>query len=412
MNTSLVRSSPIVQIGRIVTPGLVERDEHQRDAAVLVVRVGAGAEPVPLGEVRGRRPRLLPVQQPAAHAVPLGALGLEPHRRGVGAGVRLAVADRELDLVAQDHRQELLLQEVVAVRDEGLADDADALADLRAAPPRERLVEQVLVDALALGAAVLLRPGHPEPAPRAELGHERPALRRVDDLGHVLPGEVEHVRVVVLVEEHLDLLGERLLLGGEVEVHGPYPCWSTPDLTGRQIRRRMLREPDRVARRRPERRRRYRSLGGQRSVERRRHLGVPSGVKSAEVSAYTTVGAAQPARLATTARRPVSSARKCADDPPVAASTTPVPSSPSVGSWSSRSLISPLYVARYTGVTSTSGAAVDIAATASSTLGCLARSSRRVGIEIADVDQLPAAGDVDGRGRECVGLGAVATGSR
>ena len=97
------------------------------------------------------------------------ALGLEPHRRGVGAGVGLAVADRELDLVAQDHRQELLLQEVAAVRDERLADDADALADLRAAAAGERLVEEVLVDALALRAAVLLRPGDPEPAPLAEL---------------------------------------------------------------------------------------------------------------------------------------------------------------------------------------------------------------------------------------------------
>ena len=105
-----------------------------------------------------------PLSSQPRHAVLLGALGLQPHRRRVGAGVRLAVADRELDLVAQDHRQELLLQEVVAVRDERLADDADALADLRAAPPGERLVEQVLVDALALGAAVLLRPGHAEPA--------------------------------------------------------------------------------------------------------------------------------------------------------------------------------------------------------------------------------------------------------
>ena len=97
-------------------------------------------------------------------AVALAALGLEPHRRGVGAGVGLAVADRELDLVAQDHREELLLEEVVAVRDERLADDADALADLRAAPSGERLVEQELVDALALRAAVLLGPGHAEPA--------------------------------------------------------------------------------------------------------------------------------------------------------------------------------------------------------------------------------------------------------
>ena len=47
-----------------------------------------------------------------------------------------------------------------------------------------------------------------------------PALRGVDDLGHVLAGEVEDVRIVVLVEEALDLVGEGDLLWGEVEVHG------------------------------------------------------------------------------------------------------------------------------------------------------------------------------------------------
>src|SRR5262249_6755267 len=105
-------------------------------------------------------------------------------------------------------------------------DDADALADLRTAAPREPLVQQVLVDALALGAAELLRPGHAEPAPLAHRPHEGAPLRRVDDLRHVLAGEVEDVGVVVLVEEALDLVGEGLLLGGEVEVH------TAADVTG------------------------------------------------------------------------------------------------------------------------------------------------------------------------------------
>ena len=126
--------------------------------------------------------------------------------------------------------QELLLEELAAVRDQRLADDADALADLRAAARRERLVEEVLVDALALGAAVLLGPGHAEPAPLAELAHERPPLRRVDDLRHVLPGQVEDVGIVVLVEELLDLLGERLLLGRELEVHAH--SWPVPGSDG------------------------------------------------------------------------------------------------------------------------------------------------------------------------------------
>ena len=47
-------------------------------------------------------------------------------------------------------------------------------------------------------------------------------IGRVDDLGHVLPGDVEDLRVVVGVEELLDLLDEFELLGGELEVHvGP-----------------------------------------------------------------------------------------------------------------------------------------------------------------------------------------------
>jgi hypothetical protein len=72
------------------------------------------------------------------------------HGGGVGAGVGLGVADGELDLVAQDLGEELLLQRLVAVADDRLADDADALADLGASSAGQPLVEEVLVDALAL----------------------------------------------------------------------------------------------------------------------------------------------------------------------------------------------------------------------------------------------------------------------
>ena len=43
---------------------------------------------------------------------------------------------------------------------------------------------------------------------------------RVDDLGHVLAGDVEDLRIVVGVEELLDLLDELELFRGELEVHG------------------------------------------------------------------------------------------------------------------------------------------------------------------------------------------------
>ena len=92
-------------------------------------------------------------------------------------------------------------------------------------PPRrgQGLVQEVLVDAVALLAPVLLGPGDPEPALLAHLGHEGPALRGVDDLGHVLPGDVEDLGVVVVVEEALDLVDEGELLGRELEVHGRPP---------------------------------------------------------------------------------------------------------------------------------------------------------------------------------------------
>ena len=65
MNTSFVRSSPIVQMPWIVTPGWSSGTSISVMPAVLVVGIGAGAEPVPLGEVRGGGPRLLAVEDPA-----------------------------------------------------------------------------------------------------------------------------------------------------------------------------------------------------------------------------------------------------------------------------------------------------------------------------------------------------------
>ena len=149
--------------------------------------------------------------------------GLQLHRRGVGPRVRFAVAHGELDVVLEDHREELRLQEVAALRDERLADDADALADLRAAASGQRLVEEELVDAFALAPAVLLRPGEAEPALVAERLHEGPALGRVDDLRHVLAGHVEDVGVVVGVEELLHLGQERQFLRRELEIHDGAP---------------------------------------------------------------------------------------------------------------------------------------------------------------------------------------------
>ena len=123
---------------------------------------------------------------------------LQLHVRRVGARLGLAVADGELDLGVQDLRQELALQLLAAVADQRLADDAHALADLRGRVARQRLVQDVLVDALDLLAAVLLRPGHAEPALGGELLHEGAALGRVHELAEVLAGGIHHDGVVVL----------------------------------------------------------------------------------------------------------------------------------------------------------------------------------------------------------------------
>ena len=161
-------------------------------------------------------------------AVAFAALGLESHRRRVGARVGLAVPDRELHVVAEDLRQELLLHLLARLFDQRLADDADALADLRAAARRELFVQEVLVHARALRAAVFLRPGQAQPAPLAEARHEGAALGRVDDLRHVLAGQVEHVGIVVRVEVLDDLLFEGALFGREIEVHAPDCTRATP----------------------------------------------------------------------------------------------------------------------------------------------------------------------------------------
>src|SRR5580658_309204 len=59
-----------------------------------------------------------------------------------------------------------------------------------------------------------------DPALGTHGGHEGPALWRVNDLGHVFPGQVEDIGVVIGVEEGLDLFDERQLLIGELELHG------------------------------------------------------------------------------------------------------------------------------------------------------------------------------------------------
>ena len=137
------------------------------------VRVGSGADPVPLREVRRRRPRLLAVEQPAANAVPLGATAFSFIDAASEPASGSLYPTANSTSLLEDLGQELLLQLLAAVADKRLADDPDALADLGSAAAGERFVQQELVDTLAVLSAVLLRPGHPEPAASAKLLHER-----------------------------------------------------------------------------------------------------------------------------------------------------------------------------------------------------------------------------------------------
>jgi hypothetical protein len=198
-------------------PRAVQPHQEEGDPAVLgSIGVGPCAEPVPLGEVRGGGEDLLAVEAPP---IPVAG-GLQGHGGRVGARLRLAVADGELDIVLEDLGQELALELVAAVSDQRLSDDADALADLRPARARQAFVQEVLVDALTFAPAVLLGPGHAQPAAPADLLHEGASLGGVYELGHVLAAGVHDLGVVVLRDECVDFFREAVLLLRELEVHG------------------------------------------------------------------------------------------------------------------------------------------------------------------------------------------------
>jgi hypothetical protein len=198
--------------------GAIHRHQEERDPLVLgCIGIGPRAEPVPFGEVRRGGEDLLTVETPAIAV----ADGLERHRGRIGAGLGLAVSDRELDVVLEDLGKELLLELLAASTDQRLSDDADALADLRTARAGQALVQKVLVDALAFAPSVLLRPGHAQPTALTDLLHEGAPLGGIHQLRHVLSTGIHHLRVVVLLEEPVDLLQKLVLLLRKLEVHDP-----------------------------------------------------------------------------------------------------------------------------------------------------------------------------------------------
>src|ERR671920_2117596 len=147
------------------------------------------------------------------------AHGLRAQRGEVGAGLGLGVADREDELAGQDAGEEAGLLLVGPEGDERRADGVERHEGHRGARPHGLVEEQELVHGRAALAAVLLGPADAQPAVLADPSDHRAvqltalgaAEAGPDVVGHE-PGEVGP-----------QLVAERSLVGGEVEVHyAPY----------------------------------------------------------------------------------------------------------------------------------------------------------------------------------------------
>ena len=109
--------------------------------------------------------------------------------------------------------------EVVTVSDQRLADDADALADLRRCVLAERFVENVLVDAFDLLTTEFLRPRHPEPSLCRKLLHEGTAFGGIGKLAEVLAVMVHDFVVMIIDQPRFDLVCEFLFFREEIKFH-------------------------------------------------------------------------------------------------------------------------------------------------------------------------------------------------
>ena len=148
----------------------VDEELGQPVAAVLLRRRrGAEQGDHVVGDVRVAGPDLGAVDQPAAFR--LRRLGLRGEQ--VGAGVRLAHADREAHLAAADARQDVHLHVLGRVfhQDRAALAVGDEVQAHRRIGDAELLGHHVALEEAALVPAVFLRPGHADPA----LGADAPA---------------------------------------------------------------------------------------------------------------------------------------------------------------------------------------------------------------------------------------------
>ena len=182
-------------------------------------RVDSGSrareEDAEVGEVRERRPHLLPVHDEVAVVEPRARPHAGEVRACAGLGEALAP-----DLLGREERREVApLLLLGAVRDDRRAGHADADdADVRRRlGARELLEEDRLVRVRRAAAAVLLGPGEPDvagvverPAPGAHLGSV--------EAGRPTAVALEVVREVLL-EPRAKLGPERGLLGRVAQIH-------------------------------------------------------------------------------------------------------------------------------------------------------------------------------------------------
>jgi hypothetical protein len=154
----------------------VDQELRQAMTAVLLGR-GRGAEQADhvVGDVRIAGPDFCAVDQPAA--VRLRRFRLR--REQVGAGIRLAHADREAHLAAADARQYVHLDVLGRVlhQDRTALAVGDEVQAHRCVGDAELFRHDVTLEEVALVPAISLRPGHADPALGADAAAEFLAVR-------------------------------------------------------------------------------------------------------------------------------------------------------------------------------------------------------------------------------------------
>jgi hypothetical protein len=155
--------------------------DQDRDSPVPGrVGVGAAGEPDVVGVVAAGGEDLLPVDD-VAISVPYRP---RPQRGQVGAGLRLGVPDREVQLACQDPRQEELLLLGGAMRLQRGADGLQGDRRQRHVGPDRLVGEDLLFHLAEPASSVLGRPAQPEPPVAAHPPHDRAVSRVVPVAEH------------------------------------------------------------------------------------------------------------------------------------------------------------------------------------------------------------------------------------